>query len=156
MEPLHCHIREMSRDEERDLLLLAREVLWLLAEGHGHPERYHDEQFLELVERADVYVARPAEEDELVAGFVALEDEADDLVVRCLCVAPAFEAQRVAHQLLDWAEGLAYERSRRRIMAEVLRDDERTQHLYKGHAFVPTPAADRPELIVMEKRLVDR
>ena len=103
-----------------------------------------------------MYVARPVEEEWLVAGFVALEDEAEDLVVRCLCVAPAFEAQRVAHQLLDWAEGLAYERSRRRIMAEVLRDDEPTQHLYRGHAFVPRPAADRPELIVMEKRLVDR
>ena len=46
MDRLHCHFRVMSDEDERDLLLLAREVLRPLAESHGHPERYHDEQFL--------------------------------------------------------------------------------------------------------------
>jgi len=153
MERLHCEIRAMTTDDRGDLLLMAQEVLLPLASSRGHPERYRTDDFLALIERADVYVARASQAMELVAGFVALEDEPDALVVRCLCVAPAYEAQQVGHQLLDWAEGLAYERRRPRLLAEVLVDDERARHLYTAHSFSPAPASDRPELLVMEKRL---
>ncbi|HJW76020.1 MAG TPA: GNAT family N-acetyltransferase, partial [Thermoleophilia bacterium] len=80
-------------------------------------------------------------------------DVAGDLVVRCLCVSPAHLAQAVAHQLLDWVEGLAFSRGARRLEAFVPGDDEASLHLYRRHEFSGRPDADRPELIVMEKRL---
>ena len=151
MEDLHYHIRVLREDDRSSLLFLAEEVLRPLAEASGHPDRYHSD---DLVERADVYVMVTAEPDGEIAGFVAVEDEAGDLLVRCLCVGPAFEAQRVGHQLLDWAEGLAYGRGLGNMRVHVPAADRASQRLYEGHSFVPRPAADRLEVIVMEKRLL--
>jgi GNAT superfamily N-acetyltransferase len=154
MEGLHRHIRALREDDRSSLLFLAEEVLRPLAEASGHPDRYQSDDLLDLVERADVYVAVTGEADGEIAGFVAVEDEAGDLLVRCLCVGPAFEAQRVGHQLLDWAEGLAYSRGLGHMRVHVPAGDRASQRLYEGHSFVPRPAADRPEVIVMDKRLL--
>jgi GNAT superfamily N-acetyltransferase len=155
MDTLHVHIRAMTDDDRGMVFILAEEQLRPLAAAAGHPERFNDEEFLDLIGRGEVYVAESPREPAVIAGYVVVENEpADALTVRCVCVGPAFEGQRVGHRLLDWAEGLAYSRGLSRLAAPLPGDDQRSRHLYGEHDYVPVPAADdRPELIVMEKRL---
>jgi len=132
MQRIKCDIRAAREADRSMLVLLAEETLHPLADGSGHPERYHTRELVELLGRADVYVAEARDEP---AGFVALETEQDALTVRCICVSPAFEAQGVANQLLDWAEGLAIDRRLVRLVAHVPEDDAPSLHLYRGHGF---------------------
>ncbi|MBE0528062.1 MAG: GNAT family N-acetyltransferase, partial [Thermoleophilia bacterium] len=104
MERIKCEIRAADQNDRGMLVLLAEETLHPLAEGAGHPERYHTGEVVNLIERADVYVAAAGGEP---AGFVALATDEDALAVRCICVNPGFEGRGVGNQLLDWAEGLA-------------------------------------------------
>jgi ribosomal protein S18 acetylase RimI-like enzyme len=150
MERLHCEIREMRGDEQSLLLLIADEVLKPLAHSSGHLERYSRADVVALLEHAEVFVAECAGD---IAGFVAIHEDDPALLVDCLCVSPAHEAQAVAHQLMQWTEGLAFNRRLRHIEALVPTGDERSLGLYRKHEFVPVPAADRPEMIVLEKRL---
>jgi len=140
----------MRPGDESVLYLLAEQNLRPLASRLGHPERYQPQELLDLLSSAEVFIAQA---DDEVAGYVAVEDEAGDLVVRCLCVSPAHEAQAVANQLLDWVEGLAFSRSARRVEALVAAGDDASLHLYRRHDFSGTPEGERPEIIVMEKRL---
>ena len=150
MDRVKCDIRAAAQDDRGMLTLLAEETLHPLAEGAGHPERYHTAELLELLERADVYVALVGAE---TAGFLAVEDEDDDLAVRCLCVHPAYEARGVANQLLDWAEGVAVDRRRGRLTALVPTSDQPSLHLYRRHEFTVLPKGDDAEMVVLEKRL---
>ena len=150
MDRLKCDIRAAAPDDRGMLTLLAEETLHPLAEGAGHPERYHAAELLELLGRADVYVAEAGDE---AAGFVAVEDDGDDLAVRCVCVHPAYEARGVAHQLLDWAEGIAVDRRRTRLTAYVPVADHPSLRLYRGHDFVARPADEDADMVVLQKRL---
>lgn len=158
MERLHCHIRAMRTDDRGQVVLLGEEVLKPLAIASGHPELYRTEELLDLVARAEVYVALPEPDAAELAGFVALEaDDPDTLAVRCVCVAPAFEARQVAHQLLEWVEGLAYNRGAERIQATLSAHDTPSQHLFQRHEFVRRPSeTSTPQLILLEKRLATR
>jgi len=154
MERLRVTVRE-ARAEDRSLLyLMAEETLEPRAAEEGHPELYDETALLALLDRARVYVGETAAAE--IAGYVALEDDDDELHVRCLCVGPAFEAQAVGRQLLEWVEGLALAEGRTRLCAYVPADDRPSRHLYEGHDFVPVPEPDRPEMIVLEKRLPER
>ncbi len=150
MERLHCEIRAMRGDEQSVLFLLAEEVLRPLADTSGHSERYSRADVVRLLESAEVFVAE-CEGD--IGGFVALHDDEPALLVDCLCVSPAHEAQAVAHQLMQWVEGLAFNRRLSRVEALVPTADERSLVFYRKHEFIPVPARDRPEMIVLEKRL---
>jgi ribosomal protein S18 acetylase RimI-like enzyme len=150
MERLHCEIREMRGDEQSMVLLIADEVLKPLAHTSGHRERYSSADVVALIEHAEIYVAECGGD---IAGFVALHEDHPVLLVDCLCVSPAHEAQAVAHQLMQWTEGLAFNRHLQRVEALVPSADERSLGLYRKHEFVPVPAEDRPEMIVLEKRL---
>ncbi len=150
MTRVKVDIRTMRSGDESMLLYLAEENLHPLATGAGHPELYEPSDLLTLLTEALVFVAEAQGE---IAGYVAVERAPETLEVRCLCVNPAFEAQAVAHQLMDWIEGLAWTERLSRLRAQVPAADEPSQHLYRGHAFVPQPARDRPEMIVLEKRL---
>lgn len=150
MTRVKVDIRTMHSGDESMLLYLAEETLQPLAAGAGHPERYDPAELIALLAEAAVFVAEAQGE---IAGYVAVERAPEALEVRCLCVNPAFEARAVAHQLMDWVEGLAFAERRGRLRAQVPAADERSQHLYRGHAFVPQRALDRPETIIMEKRL---
>jgi len=143
-------IRDMRSGDESMLLYLAEETLHPLATGAGHPELYDLSDLLTLLSEASVFVAEAQGE---IAGYVAVERAPEALEVRCLCVSPAFEAQAVAHQLVDWVEGLAFAQRVTRLRALVPAGDAPSQHLYRGHSFVAQPAGDRPEMIVLEKRL---
>lgn len=151
MPRLKVTIRAAAVDDRSMVYLLAEENLHPLAAQSGHPERFDAAEFLAMIDQAEVYVAEAPSRE--IAGFIALEDEDDAVAVRCLCVGPAFEAQAVAHQLLDWAEGLAVSRGKPRLDALVPAADDASRHLYAGHGFVPRPDEDRPEVIVIEKRL---
>ena len=147
MERVKCEIREASGDDSGMLLLLAEETLHPLAEGAGHPERYHAGDLVGLLERADVFVAQCGDEP---GGFVAVETDEDACAVRCICVNPGFEARGVANQLLDWVEGLAIER---RLSASwpTCRRRTRPRCACTGVGF--RVHVDDDEMLSLEKRL---
>jgi ribosomal protein S18 acetylase RimI-like enzyme len=151
MERLKVEIRAMRSDDEGMLFYLAEETLHPLALGTHHPERYDSSQLLALLGDAAVFVAESGGE---IAGYIAVDREPGMLDVRCVCVNPAYEARAVAHQLVEWVEGLAFSEGRERLRALVPSGDEPSQHLYRAHEFVPQPAGDRPEMILLEKRLL--
>jgi len=160
MVDLRVHIRIMDEAERPDVFALAEEVLRPLAAASGHLERFSEDQFIDLMERGEVYVAEPAGGPRELAGYLIVEtdmeqpeDEGPTLALRCLCLSPAFEESEVGDRLLEWAEGLAYNRGAERMLARVPLSDQPSQKLYRTHEFVPVPALDRPETIVMEKRL---
>jgi ribosomal protein S18 acetylase RimI-like enzyme len=154
MELLKVTIREATADDRSILFLLGEECLRPLAERAGHPERYDRDRLLAMLERAEVYVAESEARE--VAGWVAFDEEAGEVEVRCFCVNPAFEAQRVANHLLDWVEGLAISRGRERLTAFVPAGDETSLHLYRRHDFVARTDAERPDRVALEKRLPER
>ncbi len=151
MTRLKVTIRAAVADDRSMLYLLAEENLHPLAAQAGHPERFDAGRFLALLDEAEVYVAEAPSRE--IAGYVAVDDEDGGLAVRCLCIAPAYEAQAVGHQLLDWAEGLAVNRGAGRLDAVLTAGDEASRHLFAGHGFVPRTADDRPGTSVVEKRL---
>ena len=71
MQRIKCDIRRAEEKDRGMLVLLAEETLHPLAEGAGHPERYHSCEVVELLERADVFVAEAGGEP---AGFVGAGD----------------------------------------------------------------------------------
>jgi N-acetylglutamate synthase-like GNAT family acetyltransferase len=150
MERLKCAIRAKRSGDESMLFFLAEECLHPLAQGSGHADLFRPDELIDLLERANVFVAEAQGE---VAGYVAVERDADSLAVRCLCVGPGFEGRAVSHQLVDWVEGVGYAEHARRLRALIPAADEPSRHLYREHDFVPAPSGDRPEMIVMEKRL---
>jgi ribosomal protein S18 acetylase RimI-like enzyme len=150
MDRAKCEIRAVRDSERGMLMLLAEETLHPLAEGSGHGERYHAPELLDLLDRADVFVADAGGE---MAGFVAVETEGTTLAVRCICVHPAFEGRGVANQLVDWAEGLAMARRLPRLSALVPSADNPSLHLYLGHSFTTGPMPGRPEMVALEKQL---
>ncbi len=149
MDRVKCEIREAGEQDRSMLVLLAEETLHPLADGAGHPERYHAADIVDLLGRARAFVAVCADEP---AGFVALETEEDALAVRCICVNPGFEARGVANQLLDWAEGLAIDGKLARLRAYVPAADAPSLHLYHGHGFSAAGPAEG-DVVALEKRL---
>lgn len=155
MDDVHVDIRAMVEGDRSMVFALAEEVLRPLAQSAGHPELFHEDEFLALMARAEVWVAdspRPLSE---MAGYVVteVEGDADCLTVRCLCVSPAFEGRHVGHRLLDWAEGLAYDRRLGRLAAPLPETDSHALGLYRAHSFVARREEERPQMIIMEKRL---
>ncbi len=160
MVDLHVDIRIMEEADRADVFALADEVLRPLAAASGHLERFSEDDFIALMDRAEVYIAEPGGRPRELAGFAIVETEAappeDDsltLALRCLCLSPAFEESPVGDRLLEWTEGLAYNRGAARIAAIVPAADLPSQRLFRAHEFVAGPAADLPEAVVMEKRL---
>jgi GNAT superfamily N-acetyltransferase len=150
MQRLKCEIRAKRTGDESMLYFLAEECLHPLAEGAGHAELFHPDEVLDLLSRANVFVAEAQGE---MAGYVAVERDADALSVRCLCINPAYEGRAVSHQLVDWVEGVGYAEHAHRVTARVPAGDRPSLHLYHEHAFVPHPTDDRSGMVVMEKRL---
>ena len=150
MTRLKVEIRSMRRGDESQVFFLGEETLKPLATAAGHPERFDERRLLDLLGEAAVFVAEAGDE---LAGFVAVDRAPDVLSLRCLCVSPAHEAEAVAHQLLDWVEGMAFSERATRLRALVPAADQRSLHLYSAHGFESSPAGDGPEIVVLEKRL---
>lgn len=154
MDRLSVTVRQATADDHSMLYLLAEENLHPLAVRAGHPERFDEAGFLTMLERAEAYVAETEAHE--IAGYIAFNEEAGDVVVRCICVSPAHEAQRVANRLLDWVEGLAFSRGRARLTAVIPVGDEASLRLYHRHDFTSRAADDQTETIALEKRLPER
>lgn len=154
MGRLKVTIRRATADDHGMMFLLAEECLHPLAERAGHPERFQPARLLDLFAHAESYVAES--ETGEIAGYVAFDEEDDEVELRCFCVNPAHEAQMVANQLLDWVEGLALSRGRTRLTALVPADDTSSLHLYRRHEFVARRLEDEPERLLLEKRLPER
>ena len=150
MQRAKCDIRSALDADRSMLLLLAEETLHPLATGAGHPERYRASEFLDLLDRADVFVGEIEDE---IAGFMAVESEETGLALRCLCVSPGFEDSDVADRLLEWAEGMAVNRKLDRLVAHVPTADRQSLELYRGHGFLASEDDRRPELFSVVKRL---
>jgi ribosomal protein S18 acetylase RimI-like enzyme len=148
MDRLKCRIRPHAADEESTLVLLAGESLRPLAEARGRGADYHPSEIVTLLRTADVYVA---DCDGQIAGFVAVNKREDVLAVEVICVSPAYEARGVAHQLLDWAEGIGFSVGAARLETLVAADDQRAVRLFAGHEFVKVPSEQ--DMLVLEKRL---
>lgn len=151
MTDLKVTIREATPADHGMLLLLADECLLPLARRAGHPERYQRGRLLELFQRARLYVAESDSHE--IAGWVAFDEDGDDVEVRCFCVNPAFEGEKVANHLLDWVEGLAISRGCERLTALVPAVDAPSLHLYRGHDFTAHVDEERPDMLVLEKPL---
>jgi ribosomal protein S18 acetylase RimI-like enzyme len=154
MTRLKVTIRTAAADDRSMLYLMAEENLHPLAGQAGHPERFESGRFLTLLDQGEAYVAESPSSE--IAGYLVVEEEDDALLVRCLCIGPAFEAQAVGHQLLDWAEGLAVSRGKGRLDAVLPASDEASRHLFLGHGFVVPQADATSETVVIEKRLPER
>ena len=155
MEILKVTIREATADDRSMLFLLGEECLRPARRARRSSRALRPRPACStLLERAEVYVAESEARE--IAGYVAFDEEAGEVEVRCFCVNPAFEAQRVANQLLDWVEGLAISRGRERLTAFVPAGDETSLHLYRRHDFVARTDAERPDRIALEKRLPER
>jgi ribosomal protein S18 acetylase RimI-like enzyme len=148
MERLKCQIRAKRADEDSTLVLLATENLRPLAETRGRAQDYRDADVVALLQSAQVFVA---DCDDNVAGYVAVSEARPDLVIELVCVSPAYEARGVAHQLLDWVEGLAFSRHAARMTVLTPADDGRALHFYRSLDFVPLPSTG--DMVVLEKRL---
>ena len=150
MDRVACEIRTMREDERSLLFLMAEEVLKPLADGSGHTELYRGGDMVGLLESAEVFVAAHGDEP---AGFVAVHGDPPALLVDCLCVGPAHEDETVAHQLMNWVEGLAFNRRLTRLEALVPDADQRSQDLFRGHEFVRQSMTDKPGMVILQKRL---
>ena len=165
MERLKCQIRAKRADEDSMLVLLAAENLRPLAETRGRGDDYRDADVVALLRSAQVFVA---ECDDNVAGYIAVSETRPDdlasktrpeqtsetrpeLIIELVCVSPVYEARGVAHQLLDWVEGLAFNRQATRMTVLTPADDDRALHFYRGRDFVPLPSTG--DMVVLEKRL---
>ena len=156
MERLKCQIRAKRADEDSMLVLLAAENLRPLAETRGRGDDYRDADVVALLRSAQVFVA---ECDDNVAGYIAVSETRPEqtsetlpeLIIELVCVSPVYEARGVAHQLLDWVEGLAFNRQAARMTVLTPADDDRALHFYRGRDFVPLPSTG--DMVVLEKRL---
>lgn len=148
MDRLKCQVRLRDAADDSTLLLLADENLRLLAEAHGRGADYRTHDVLGLLQSAEVYVA---ECEGHIAGYVAVGRRPPTLVIETICVSPAYEARGVAHQLLDWVEGLAFSCRAERLETLVAADDRRALAFFTGREFVALPC--EAGMRVIEKRL---
>lgn len=69
------------------------------------------------------------------AGFLALRQAGDALLVDRLVVPPADQGRHVGHALLDWAEGYTASRSLRRVAVAAAGVDERAADFYRSRGY---------------------
>ncbi|MGO8683086.1 MAG: GNAT family N-acetyltransferase [Thermoleophilia bacterium] len=150
MERLRCQIRSRRATDDSMLVLLAAESLRPLAETRGRGADYRDADVVALLQSAEVFVA---ECESNIAGYIAVTEELPDLAIELVCVNPAYEARGVAHQLLDWVEGLAFSHHVAHMTTLVAGDDQRALHFFAGRGFAPQPSEGG--MVVLEKRLPD-
>jgi GNAT superfamily N-acetyltransferase len=71
------------------------------------------------------------------AGFLAVRETGDALVLDRLVVAPADQGRRVGHALLDWAEGYCTSRRLRRLAVVVGGADRQALDFYHRRGYTP-------------------
>lgn len=155
MDPLHVSIDRMTPDDRSTVFALAEEVLKPLAQASAHADLFREEQFLALMDRAEVWVAREPDPPGEIAGYAVVEAGEGCLTTRCVCISPGYEGRHVGHRLLEWIEGLAYNRGLTQLEASLARGDRASLHLFQAQGYVAAQerAAQEEPVIVMRKQL---
>jgi N-acetylglutamate synthase-like GNAT family acetyltransferase len=83
----------------------------------------------------DAGVVFVAEAEHHLAGYVALEERADTLVLHQLVVCQADDHRGVGNRLLDWAEGYGVSRGLRRVTIEVEDDNLPARSFYARRGY---------------------
>jgi GNAT superfamily N-acetyltransferase len=110
-------------------------VLFTLAKGvFGQQEAWSDAGTMTALESDTVFVAELSGE---AAGFVALEQEENEVLIRQLLVSSLHEGEGVGRQLLAYAEGFAISAGAGRLGVVVEADNRRARDFYSGRGFVP-------------------
>ena len=95
---------------------------------------WSDERVLEVLQRDVLFVAR---EQGQPAGYVALlREEAGDIVVEQLFVAPGHERRGIGRRLLAYAEGYAIAEGARSLHVVVEESNRQARSFYKRSGFV--------------------
>ena len=128
-------VREAARADAAELRRLAAEALpadVVAAGGTLEPERTDE------VIAADMVFVAHAEHH--IAGYVAVTEGDDELVVDQLVIASTDEGRGVGKVLLDWAEGYGVSRSKRSIRIVVEEGNERALSFYQRRGYARAPA----------------
>ena len=121
-----AQVRACRQEDEPLLFGLARR-------SFGERTGWSDERTLEVLGNEEVFVA---EVEGHLAGYVAVDSEADTLRVDHLFVSPEHEGEGVGHQLLEWAEGYAISRGARTLRIAVEADNTPALDFYRRSGFV--------------------
>jgi ribosomal protein S18 acetylase RimI-like enzyme len=90
-------------------------------------------------------VALPAPDQDVVfvaeveghaAGYMAVREDGQALVVDRIVVAPADQGRHVGHRLLDWAEGYGSSRGMERVRIPAAGSDRRAREFYTRRGYV--------------------
>jgi GNAT superfamily N-acetyltransferase len=130
-------IRPYRAADESVLFTLAKEIF-------GREESWSDAGTMTALETDTVFVAELSGE---AAGFVALEQEKDEILIRQLLVSSLHEGEGVGRQLLAYAEGYAISAGAGRLGVVVEAENRRARDFYGGRGFVPA-GEDRLELML--------
>jgi len=134
-------VREARPDEAADLEHLATAALAdvVTTGGEAIPERLGSEL------RADaVFVA---ECEDRTAGYAAVAEHGDTLVLDQLVVAPTDRGRHVGHALLDWAEGYGVSRGLHRVRVDLAGTDQRAHDFYLRRGYLERAGALERELV---------
>jgi GNAT superfamily N-acetyltransferase len=88
-----------------------------------------------------------AECDGRLAGYLAVAEQGDVLVLDQLVVAPADRGRGVGNALLDWAEGYGISRSLRRVRVSLDGADQRAREFYARRGYTERDGALERELV---------
>lgn len=116
----------------------------LARRSFGSRSGWDDTKTLAVLAEETVFIA---ELDDELAGYVALESEADVMRIDQLLVSAEHEGEGVGHQLVEWAEGFAISRGARALRIVVEEDNAAARDFYRRSGFVPV-GSDLLELIL--------
>jgi ribosomal protein S18 acetylase RimI-like enzyme len=128
-------VREGAPDDGPELRRLAAEALpvdVVAAGGTLQLGRADD-----VIESDKVFVAQA---EHHIAGYVAVTEGDDELVVDQLVIAPTDEGRGVGNALLDWAEGYGVSRAKRSIRVVVEDGNDRALRFYHRRGYASSPA----------------
>jgi ribosomal protein S18 acetylase RimI-like enzyme len=128
-------VREAAPADAAELRRLAAEAVpaeVVAAGGTVEPERTE-----EVIAADKLFVAQA---EHHIAGYVAVTEGDEELVVDQLVIASTDEGRGVGNLLLDWAEGYGVSRSKRSIRVVVEEDNQRALGFYQRRGYARAAA----------------
>jgi N-acetylglutamate synthase-like GNAT family acetyltransferase len=135
-------VREARGEELESLTRLAEAAVPIdvvVAGGGVEPERV-----AEQLGGDRVFVA---ESEGRRAGYAAVSEHGDVLVLDQLVIAPTDQARHVGHTLLDWIEGYGVSRGLRVVRVPASGADARARDFYTRRSYLPAAGELERELV---------
>jgi N-acetylglutamate synthase-like GNAT family acetyltransferase len=135
-------VREARGEELESLMRLAEAAVPIdvvVAGGGVEPERV-----AEQLGGDRVFVA---ESEGRRAGYAAVSEHGDVLVLDQLVIAPTDQARHVGHTLLDWVEGYGVSRGLRAVRVPASGADARARDFYARRGYLPAAGELERELV---------